>query len=320
LGAGTDDGPAPVDFDALHAALGDPFEFDELPAASSELTGASDDFLDGLARECVGESDGQSSAAYASARPHTIPPSYAPTEDLNAPPVIVASDDDAVPSAPPHMTVPIVHVRQPIGDTPQSGVPFLLGRAASGVPYGPSGPHPLGPPRSAPHVSAPSRPSYPQMSPAVGQRGAVGQMTMPGPDHPLNLPSAKTRTLVVRLRGPSAMQKLIAFMAMLLLVTACGIAVIIWKKPVWLRLDPAATLVPTTAAPVSLALPADTSTGMSPVATAPSITVAAAAVASATPAAPAASPASPVSLSASAAAPVKVVRPRPPPAPPPTQR
>src|SRR5687767_7419267 len=70
-----DDAPAAVDFDALHAALGDPLEFDELPPAAMELNGDGDDLLDGLdPAERVGESAGQSSATYASARPHTIPP------------------------------------------------------------------------------------------------------------------------------------------------------------------------------------------------------------------------------------------------------
>src|SRR5690606_27710444 len=68
--------PDVVDFDALHAALGD---LPPPPTSSSPM---------------VGESQGRSSATYASARPHTIPPTRAPDADeVNAPPVIVQTDD-----------------------------------------------------------------------------------------------------------------------------------------------------------------------------------------------------------------------------------
>jgi hypothetical protein len=64
-------------------------------------------------------------------------------------------------------------------------------------------------------------------------------MTMRMPDRPVVNPRrAKTPTIVMRVRGPSAKQKLAAFMGMLVLVTACGIAVIIWRKPRLLGLDP----------------------------------------------------------------------------------
>jgi hypothetical protein len=62
-------------------------------------------------------------------------------------------------------------------------------------------------------------------------------MTIRMPDRPVNSRRGKTQTIVVRPRGPSTKQKLLAFMAMLVLVTACGIAVIIWRKPHWLGLD-----------------------------------------------------------------------------------
>jgi len=99
--------------------------------------------------------------------------------------------------------------------------------------------------------------------------------TMRMPDRPPVPPGAlngrlgKTPTLVVRPRGPSAKQKLIAFMTMLLLVTACGIAVIIWRKPRWLGLDPTVPLAPavSTAAlpdPSPAVVPAAAATSASP--------------------------------------------------------
>src|SRR5688500_3497624 len=82
--------PAPVDFDALHAALGD------LPQPTGSMP-----------PKAAADSEGRSSATYASARPHTIPPTHEPS-DLDAPPVIVASEDTAtVPTAPPKMTMPL---------------------------------------------------------------------------------------------------------------------------------------------------------------------------------------------------------------------
>jgi hypothetical protein len=262
-----DDAPPPVDFDALHAALGDPLDYVEMGSGPAlEKGNETDDLLDGLepANEevptgpgvRVGESSGRSSATYASARPHTIPPTRAPIEDPNAPAVIVATDTDTVPTAPPQMTVPLAaspHAAQfaaphaPPGSNPHIG-------AAMG-----SGPHPASPhPGSGPHAASPglgvSYPHTPQPIP-VQPRGAP-QMTMRMPDRPVNARRGKTPTIVVRPRGPSTKQRLLAFMAMLLLVTACGIAVIIWRKPKWLGLDtlggmppwgtPTATTAPTT--------------------------------------------------------------------------
>jgi hypothetical protein len=48
----------------------------------------------------------------------------------------------------------------------------------------------------------------------------------------------RTPTVVLREQGPSTAQKLAAFMAMLVFVTACGIAVIVWRRPAWLGLVP----------------------------------------------------------------------------------
>ena len=225
------DAPPPVDFDALHAALGDPLDYQEMPSGpaleKAQEVEASAVEHDGRApgAERVGESSGRSSATYASARPHTIPPTRATTEDPNAPAVIVASDTDTVPSAPPQMTVPLAaspHAQQ-----------YAAGGLLPGAP--PGGAHPGSGPHHASSQLGPGYPATPQPIP-VQPRGGP-QMTIRMPDRPVNPRRGKTATVVVRTRGPSAKQKLLAFMAMLLLVTACGIAVIIWRKPRLLGLD-----------------------------------------------------------------------------------
>ena len=229
-----DDVAAPVDFDALHAALGDPVDYEELSSGPAVEKG-SDDLLDSLEADGpakphvlrVGESSGQSSATYSSARPRTIPPTRAPVEDLNAPAVIVASDTDTVPTAPPKMTMPLKPAPPPFAGGPPSSNPHVQAAHPSG-PHGAAAPH-LG---SGPHPTSP--PFTPQPFPVQGRQG---QMTMRMPERPVSMRRAKIPTIVMRRRGPSAKQKLVAFMAMLLLVTACGIAVIIWRKPGLLGLD-----------------------------------------------------------------------------------
>lgn len=248
-----EDPAAPVDFDALHAALGDPLEYDELSSGAAVEKG-SDDLLDSLEADGaaldnslrVGESSGQSSATYSSARPRTIPPTRAPVEDPNAPAVIVASDTDTVPTAPPKMTMPLKPgAPPPFAGGPPSSNPQLQAAHPSG-PHGASAPHPS----SGPYPTSP--PFTPQPFPVQGRQG---HMTMRMPDRPVGMRRGKTPTIVMRRRGPSAMQKLVAFMAMLLLVTACGIAVIIWRKPALLGLDrstpgpaPSASAAPATGA------------------------------------------------------------------------
>jgi hypothetical protein len=276
-----DDAPPPVDFDALHAALGDPLDYQDMPSGPAlekgnehEDSGVEHDgHAAGAAHaggaERVGESSGRSSATYASARPHTIPPTRATTEDPNAPAVIVAGDTDTVPSAPPHMTVPLAaspHAQQyaaggllPGGPVGPPGSNPHLGAAAAG-PHGALPPHP----GSGPHPASPplggGYPRTPQPIP-VQPRGGP-QMTIRMPDRPVNARRGKTATVVVRSRGPSAKQKLLAFMAMLLLVTACGIAVIIWRKPHLLGLDSLGTTpsaAPSPPAPAPAPAPAPTS-------------------------------------------------------------
>ncbi len=213
--------PPPVDFDALHAALGAVEE----PAAKRRSVPdvepvATPPPLPGAGR--VGESQGRSSAQYASARPHTIPPTRAPDEPPDIPAVIVATDD-TVPTAPPAMTTPL--------GAPPPPPP---------VPAPASGPHPAHAPASGPHAVAGSgphaaaQPSYPFTPQPFAVQRLPPQPTMRMADRPRR---PKSPTIVVRKRGPSAVQKLAAFMAMLLLVTAVGIAVIIWRRPSWLGID-----------------------------------------------------------------------------------
>jgi hypothetical protein len=270
-----DEAAAPVDFDALHAALGDPLDYQEMgsgPALEKGNEHENDDLLEPIEATTeeeattgpgvrIGESSGRSSATYASARPHTIPPTRAPTEDPNAPAVIVASDTDTVPSAPPQMTVPLAaspHAAQfTAGGLLPGGaaagpinVPGSNPRIGAAVGSGPHGAAPAHP-SSGPHPASPSLgvayPNTPQPIP-VQPRGGP-QMTIRMPDRPVNARRGKTPTIVVRPRGPSTKQKLLAFMAMLVLVTACGIAVIIWRKPHWLNLDGFGGTAPTTSAP-----------------------------------------------------------------------
>jgi hypothetical protein len=325
-----DEAPPPVDFDALHAALGDPLDYEEMPSGPALERGHgeadADDLLDSLEPAVdgaahgkalrVGESSGRSSATYASARPHTIPPTRAPAEDPNAPAVIVANETDTVPTAPPQMTVPLAATPHgpAFGGAPPMTAP-MAGPSGSNPHLGAaaSGPHGAAHPSSGPHPSAGERPErtpgYPHTPQAfpVQQRG-IPQMTMRMPDRPVNPRRGKTPTIVVRPRGPSAKQKLVAFMAMLLLVTACGIAVIIWRKPRWLGLDslgggPSATTTAPAAPPAAAAAAVSTSATATIVASASTALVVA-------PVVPTSSASAAAAASASAK---KIVKPVPPP-------
>ncbi len=194
--------PAPVDFDALNAALGD------LPQPKASIP-----------PKAASESEGRSSATYASARPHTIPPAHEPS-DLDAPAVIVATDD-TVPSAPPKMTTPL---------------------AAAGIGPG-SGEHRVPSSGNQPAAAKAQQASYPfTPQPFPVQRGVV-QPTMKMPDRPRR---PRSPTVVVRPRGPSKVQKLVVFAAMLVLFLAFATAVAIWRQPGWFGLDgPAPAATPT---------------------------------------------------------------------------
>lgn len=220
--------PDVVDFDALHAALGD------LPPPAPTSSSPA-----------VGESQGRSSATYSSARPHTIPPTRAPDpSDLNAPAVIVQAED-TVPSGPPQqMTVPM------------GGAPPFVQAAGSGA-------HPVVGPHAVPGVRPPS-PSHPfNPQPFVAEAAAPPppenvQLTMQMPGRPRR---PRTPTIVVRTRGPTKQQKLLVFMAMLLVFVGGGIAFLVYGKQLGLNIDvrpPAPTRAPsavTTAAPTPTPAP-----------------------------------------------------------------
>lgn len=325
--------PATVDFDALHAALGDPLDYEEMPSGPAlevGVTGESDELLDGLEASLaargngLSESSGRSSATYSSSRPRTIPPARLPVEDPNAPAVIVATDD-TVPTAAPQMTA---QMTVPLAPAQRGGPPFGGHPGAPPMGMGHPGSHPALPNAMPPHggmrgshPNMPAAPSYGQTPvPFPAQARGVPQMTMRMPDRPLNPRRGKTATVVVRPRGPSAKQKLIAFMAMLLLVTACGIAVIIWRKPRWLGLE---ALTGPSATTSVLAMPSGappaphTATAPAPTTVAATAT-ATAAVAPATPAATNAAGAGggvPAAASGAAAPGVSVVKKKPLPVP-----
>lgn len=197
-----DDGQADVvDFDALNAALG------ALPPPTSSSPIAA-------------ESEGRSSATYSSARPHTIPPSHAPASDMHAPAVIVAVNDETIPSGPPaQMTVPM---GVGVGVTP--------------------GPHPAaGMPARPPSASDPAIASHPfTPQPFVAAAGAAPNpndpnLTMRMPERPRR---PRTPTIVVRSRGPSKSQKLLVFLAMLIVFVGGGIAFLIFYPGLGLNLVP----------------------------------------------------------------------------------
>jgi hypothetical protein len=175
--------PEVVDFDALNAALG---ALPPPPISSSPM---------------IAESQGRSSATYASARPHTIPPSHAPAEtELNAPAVIVKTDD-TIPSGPPNMTLP-------------------MGVGVS------SGPHPAaGMPLSPPAPFSP-QPIRAQAAPASVDNP---NMTVPMAERPRR---PRSVTVVVRSREPTKGQKLVVFLAMLIVFVAGGVALLVYYKAV----------------------------------------------------------------------------------------
>jgi hypothetical protein len=273
-----------VDFDALHAALGAPTHLDDLTPTPLPVAKTGP--------QHVGESQGRSSATYSSTRPHTIPPTRAPSEDPDMPAVIVHADD-TVPTAPPVMTAPFASP-PPVapGGLPHPGAGLLA--------FTPGDPRAHG---SGPHVAAavaPS-PSYPFTPPPfpVQHVAAMPHETVRMPERPRR---ARTPTVVVRPRGPTTKQKLLAFIVMFLLVTAGGIGVIVWQRPQWVGLDRAGALP--NAAPPSVVLTA------TPVAVPSSV------AAPTTNATASASPSASASANASAAPSVSA-KPKPKPAPPP---
>lgn len=279
--------PAPVDFDALHAALGDLPRVDDRASSSSHKAAA--------------DSHGRSNAAYASAKPHPIPTSKAPQDDPDAPAVIIAVDD-TIPVAPPKMTVPL-------GTPPPPPVEV----AASSPPPAYANP-PSAHPSQAPAQAVP----YPAKPYADRPRDI--KMTMPMPTRPRRPRSA---TVVVRRREPSGWKKVAVFLGMLVLLLASGIAVVAFTNPdllPWLThpqaratasVPPPVTATATAPAATSAASPdpsashAAASSGAAPLAAASAST---GAPAGSTTAAPTASAASPTVTASASAAPVPTVK------------
>lgn len=201
--------PAPVDFDALHAALGEGLREAPHPPVPPPPV-----------KVAIGESQGRSNATYASTRPHAVPAPHV-AADLGAPPVIVA-EDDTVPGGPPQMTAPLTTPMAPAMGHPSSG-PYAAAPHVSSSPMAAANPlSPSTPPSFAVQGLPPTRP------------GQV-QLTMRMPERPRR---PRTPTVVVRPRGPSMMQKLVVFAVMLLLVSACGIGIVMWRAPQLFGLGP----------------------------------------------------------------------------------
>ena len=178
-----DDGPARpevVDFDALNAALGGAHE---VPAPVPPIA----------------DSEGRSSATYASARPHAIPATRGPVEIPHEPAVIVQTDD-TIQSGPPNMTVPL-------------GSP---------------------PPRHGPvaQVTVPlPTPTVPTAAPAVfvRQKADDAKYTLQMPQRPRR-PGGQTVVLAQSV-GPTPQQKALVFVAMLVIVVFTGLAVLAYLRP-----------------------------------------------------------------------------------------
>lgn len=137
----------------------------------------------------VAESQGRSSATYASAQPHAIPQTRVPRDLGEVPAVIVA--EDTVPGPPPKMTVPMAP--PPV--------------AAAG-----SGPHLAASPHSPGPIAV--KATVPMAPPSARGNARTGRRHQP--------------TVVVRRKSPSPRQKLVVFAVMLVVVTACGVAAILW--------------------------------------------------------------------------------------------
>lgn len=190
--------PEVVDFNALHAALG------ELPPPSSPSNPSMS----------VAESLGRSSATYASSRPHAIPQTRPPAADERAEPAVIVQHDD------PEDTIPIQ----------MSTVPLAQAYPGPNANAG----HPQMPNASTTHPFAPmTGPPFPVQ--------AVPQAPVEAPPQAIPLPPPprrpRTPTIVVRTRGPTRQQKLIVFIAMLVVFVAGGIAFLVYYRPHGINID-----------------------------------------------------------------------------------
>lgn len=182
-----------VDFDALHAALGD------LPPPPPSST------------PILSESQGRANATYASARPRPVPSTRPPAVDLDAPAVIVAPEDTA----------------------------------------------PLGLQRKTAPLGGVARPRASNAPPAH-----AGVSSVPTPDR-VPMP-----TVVVRVRrGPTRQQKLLVFMAMLLVFVSGGLAFLIYGKELGVDLAPEPPRAPVSVTGATAVAPAPTETAAAPITT-----------------------------------------------------
>ncbi len=168
----------------------------------------------------VAESQGRSSATYASAQPHVIPQTRAPKDLGDVPAVIVA--EDTVPGPPPKMTVPM-------------GAPVQVG----------SGPHQAADMAHSPGPMPVMQKATVPLAAVVPRGGVVRTARRHQP------------TVVVRRKTPSSRQKLIVFAVMLVLVTACGVVAILWHADALFGAAKSAAppAVPTVSAPVPAPAP-----------------------------------------------------------------
>jgi hypothetical protein len=178
-------GATVVDFDALNAALG------ASAAAAAAPRGA----------PVVADSEGRSSATYASTKPHSIPKSKF-VADGNVPAVIV--DETPRPTDEEEPTIRTARMRPSEHDLPVYTVRM---RQSGGV-------------KTVPYTASPSA-TTPYTAPAV----AVEPLG-PNARRPSHRP-----TVVVRKRRPSSVHKVAVFMAFLVVVVAAGIAVLLYFRP-----------------------------------------------------------------------------------------
>jgi hypothetical protein len=223
-GEGGNGSPEVVDFDALHAALG---ELPPPPTSSNPV------IVEAPARPAVTDSHGRSSATYASARPHVIPQARLPAPGEQNEPAVIVRADDTIQTGPPQMTIPM-------GSAPFAAAP---------------GRHPnIGPP-------TPGHPFTPPPFPVQAVPQAQAQHPSEQPMHPHGAPlprRPRTPTIVVRTRGPSALQKALAFVMMLIVVVAAGIVYLTYYRPHGINIDFGALLGGRTAAPAAAPTPAPT--------------------------------------------------------------
>lgn len=161
----------------------------------------------------TGQSAGHPRAHYAPKAPHAIPPRKAPATPPPKAPIILADDveDKTVPDMTPLFGLRDTEVK---GDDASTTVP--LGKPREKAP--PPVPAPPAPAvQAVTGVLVPSRPRSMEKTQIVARPRA-------------KRPASATRILR---RGPSTQDKILAFIGVLIFMTACGIAIIAWQRPTW---------------------------------------------------------------------------------------